>query len=61
MTETAWQAAESAAAVLGPEADMLASVDSAGLAQATLAVLGREVALRRITGAMEMLAAKKHE
>jgi len=27
----------------------------------TLAVLGREVALRRITGAMEMLAAKKHE
>ena len=29
--ETAWQAAESAASVLGPEADVLASVDSAGL------------------------------
>jgi polyhydroxyalkanoate synthase subunit PhaC len=39
--ETAWQAAESAAAVLGPEADVLASVDAAGLGQATLAVLGR--------------------
>jgi len=41
MTETAWQAAESAAAVLGPEADVLASVDSAGLGQATLAALWR--------------------
>ena len=41
MTETAWQAAESAAAVLGPEADALAPVDSAGLGQATLAVLRR--------------------
>jgi polyhydroxyalkanoate synthase len=39
--ETAWQAAESAAGVLGPEADVLASVDSAGLGQATMAVLGR--------------------
>jgi polyhydroxyalkanoate synthase len=39
--ETAWQAAETAAAVLGPEADVLASVDSAGLGQATMAVLGR--------------------
>jgi polyhydroxyalkanoate synthase subunit PhaC len=39
--ETAWQAAESAAGVLGPEADVLASVDSAGLGQATLSVLGR--------------------
>jgi polyhydroxyalkanoate synthase subunit PhaC len=39
--ETAWQTAESAAGVLGPEADVLASVDSAGLGQATLAVLGR--------------------
>ena len=39
--ETAWQAAESAAGVLGPEADVLASVDSAGLGQATLTVLGR--------------------
>ena len=40
-TSTAWQAAESAAAVLGPEADVLASVDSAGLGQATMAVLSR--------------------
>src|ERR1700722_16706374 len=39
--ETAWQAAESAAAVLGPEADVLASVDSAGRGQATMAVLWR--------------------
>jgi polyhydroxyalkanoate synthase len=41
MTETAWQAAESAAAVLGPEADVLATVDGAGLGQAALAVLWR--------------------
>ena len=39
--ETAWQAAESAAGVLGPEADVLASVDSAGLGQATMTVLSR--------------------
>ncbi len=39
--ETAWQAAESAASVLGPEADVLASVDSAGLGEATAAVLAR--------------------
>ena len=39
--ETAWQAAESAAGVLGPEADVLASVDSAGLGQSTFAVLAR--------------------
>src|SRR6516162_3035883 len=39
--ETAWQAAETAAAVLGPEADVLASADSAGLGQATMAMLGR--------------------
>jgi polyhydroxyalkanoate synthase subunit PhaC len=39
--ETAWQAAESAAGVLGPEADMLASADAAGLGQATFAVLSR--------------------
>src|ERR1700678_1928446 len=39
--ETAWQAAESAAGVLGPEADVLASMDAAGLGEATLAVLGR--------------------
>jgi polyhydroxyalkanoate synthase len=39
--ETAWQVAESAAGVLGPEADVLASADSAGLGQATFSVLGR--------------------
>src|ERR1700722_3882231 len=39
--ETAWQAAESAAGGLGPEADVLASADSAGLGQATMAVLSR--------------------
>ena len=39
--ETAWQAAESAASVLGPEADVLASVDSAGLGTSTAAVLRR--------------------
>jgi polyhydroxyalkanoate synthase len=39
--EAAWQAAESAAGVLGPEADVLASADSAGLGQATMAVLSR--------------------
>jgi polyhydroxyalkanoate synthase subunit PhaC len=39
--ETAWQAAESAAAVLGPEAEVLGSADAAGLGQSTLAVLRR--------------------
>jgi polyhydroxyalkanoate synthase len=39
--ETAWQTAESAAGVLGPEADVLASADAAGLGQATFAVLSR--------------------
>jgi polyhydroxyalkanoate synthase subunit PhaC len=39
--KTAWQAAESAAEGLGPEADVLASLDAAGLGQATLAVMGR--------------------
>jgi polyhydroxyalkanoate synthase len=39
--ETAWQSAESAAGVLGPEAGLFASADAAGLGQATLAVLGR--------------------
>ena len=39
--ETAWQEAESAAAVLGPEAGLFASADAAGLGQATLAVLRR--------------------
>jgi len=39
--ETAWQAGESAASVLGPEADLLASADAAGLGQSTQAVLQR--------------------
>jgi polyhydroxyalkanoate synthase len=39
--ETAWQSAESAAGVLGPEAGLFASADAAGLGQATLTVLGR--------------------
>src|ERR1700677_2360626 len=39
--ETARQEAESAAGVRGPEADVLASMDAAGLGEATLAVLGR--------------------
>ena len=37
--ETAWQAGESAASVLGPEADLFASADAAGLGASTLAVL----------------------
>ncbi len=41
VNETAWQAAESAASVLGPEADVLASLDAAGLGEATAAVLRR--------------------
>ena len=39
--EKAWQAAESAAAVLAPDADVLGSVDAAGLGEATLSVLQR--------------------
>jgi polyhydroxyalkanoate synthase len=39
--ETAWQSAESAAAVLAPDADVLASVDAAGLGTSTFAVLRR--------------------
>ena len=39
--ETAWQAAESAAAALAPDADALASVDAAGLGASTLAVMQR--------------------
>ena len=39
--ETAWQAGESAASVLGPEADLFASADAAGLGAAALAVLRR--------------------
>ncbi len=39
--ETARQAAEAAAAVLGPEAGVIASADAAGLGESTLAVLQR--------------------
>lgn len=39
--EVAWQAAEAAAAALAPEAGLFASMDSAGFAESTLAVLGR--------------------
>ena len=52
--ETAWQAAETAAGVLGPEADVLASADSAGLGQATLAVLGRAARQPGATAAATM-------
>jgi polyhydroxyalkanoate synthase len=39
--EKAWQAAESAAAVLAPDADVLGSVDAAGLGASTFSVLRR--------------------
>ena len=39
--ETAWEAAEAAAAALGPEAGQFASLDAAGFGQSTLAVLMR--------------------
>src|SRR4029077_19374267 len=39
--ETAWQAAESAAAALAPDADMFGSADAAGLSSSTAAVLRR--------------------
>ena len=42
--ETARQAAESAASGQGPEADLLASADAAGLGASTLAVLRRAAA-----------------
>ena len=42
--EKAWQAAEAAAAVLAPDADVLASVDAAGLGSSTFAVLRRAAA-----------------
>ena len=44
--ETAWQAGESAAAVIGPEADMLASLDAAGLGQSTLSVMRAAARIR---------------
>jgi polyhydroxyalkanoate synthase subunit PhaC len=42
--DSAWQAGESAAAALGPEAGVFASADAAGLGAATLAVLRRAAA-----------------
>src|SRR5690348_16578966 len=39
--EKAWQAAESAAAALAPDADVFGSVDAAGLGSSTFAVLRR--------------------
>ena len=48
--ETAWQAGESAASVLGPEADLFASADAAGLGASTLAVLRRAARKPRATG-----------
>ena len=42
--ETAWQAAESAAAVLAPDAGVFGSVDAAGLGASTLAVMRRAAA-----------------
>jgi polyhydroxyalkanoate synthase len=53
--ETAWQAAESAASVLGPEADLLASVDLAGLGESTAVVLRRAA---RNPGAMTAAVAR---
>ena len=48
--ETAWQAGESAASALGPEADLLASADAAGLGASTLAVLRRAARKPGATG-----------
>src|ERR1700759_663876 len=42
--EKAWQAAESAAAALAPDADVFGSVDAAGLGSSTFAVLRRAAA-----------------
>jgi polyhydroxyalkanoate synthase len=49
--ENAWQAGESAAGVLAPEAGMFASADAAGLGAATLAVLRRAAAQPGATAA----------
>jgi polyhydroxyalkanoate synthase len=48
--QTAWQAGESAASVLGPEANLLASADAAGLGASTLAVLRRAARKPGATG-----------
>ena len=49
--ETAWEAAESAAAALAPDADVLASVDAAGLGTSTFAVMRRAATKPAATGA----------
>jgi hypothetical protein len=49
-TEETWQAGESAASVLGPEADLFASADAAGLGASTLAVLRRAARKPGATG-----------
>ena len=52
--ETAWEAAESAASVLGPDADVFGSLDAAGLGQATLSVLWRAARQPVVTGTATM-------
>src|SRR6201989_2371718 len=52
--ETAWQAAESAAAALAPDADMFGSVDAAGLGSSTGAVLRRAAAKPTATASATM-------
>ena len=52
--ETAWQAAESAAAALAPDADVLGSVDAAGLGASTFAVLRRAAAKPTATASAAM-------
>ena len=52
--ESAWQAAESAAAVLAPDADVLASVDAAGLGASTFAVMRRAAAKPTATASAAM-------
>ena len=52
--ETARQAAESAAAVLAPDADVFGSVDAAGLGASTFAVLRRAAARPTVTASAAM-------
>ena len=52
--ETAWQTAESAASVLAPDADVLGSVDAAGLGASTLAVMRRAAAKPTATASAAM-------
>src|SRR6266699_3565504 len=52
--ETAWQAAEAAAAALAPDADVLASVDASGLGSSTFSVLRRAAAKPTATASAAM-------